>query len=376
MKATRIHLQWEAGFSAESYRAGVSLHSHTLHSRESLDLLYRAAQHSALLRAALRHAETRYRKFSGTDLKLERGWWTPPLAPLDAYNVECNQIRSLGLNPLVSLTDHDDIEAPMSLQAIDAARKVPISVEWTVPIHSTYLHVGIHNLPPARARAAAQHMQDFTAKPDLAALKEILAGFHANPGTLIVLNHPLWDEKGVGAEAHRKAVLELLGRCGEYIHAVELNGLRPWNENRQAILLGRTWFKPIVSGGDRHALEPNVTLNLTNAECFSGFAAEIRRGYSSVLITSRYRQEHRMRIAQNVLDVLGTYDDHGLGWREWPDRVFYKLDNGAVQSLAQIWGEHPPASIAAFSACLRLASRTPLRQAIRAVSSRAQVVAL
>ena len=131
MKATRIHFQWSPGFSADSYRAGVSLHSHTLHSRESLDLIYRAARHSALLRAALRHAERRYRASYGTALDLEKGWWTPPLAPLDSHTVEFDQIRALGLIPMVSLTDHDDIEAPMSLQAIDATRNVPIDRKST-----------------------------------------------------------------------------------------------------------------------------------------------------------------------------------------------------------------------------------------------------
>ena len=59
---------------------------------------------------------------------------------------------------------------------------------------------------------------------------------------------------------HRTAVLELLGECGEHIDALELNGLRPWSENRQAILLGQTWSKPLISGGDRHAIEPNAVL--------------------------------------------------------------------------------------------------------------------
>jgi hypothetical protein len=56
------------------------------------------------------------------------------------------------------------------------------------------------------------------------------------------------------------------------------------------------------------------------------------------LIGSRYRQSHVARIVQNVIDVLSTYENHGLGWREWPDRVFYTLDDGQVKSLSRIWG--------------------------------------
>jgi len=186
----------------------------------------------------------------------------------------------------------------------------------------------------------------------------------------------MWDEKGVRTEMHRTAVLELLGECGEHIDALELNGLRPWSENRQAILLGQTWSKPLISGGDRHAVEPNAVLNLSKALTFSEFAAEIRSGQSDVLITPRYREGHVTRIIQNTMDVLGSYDAHGLGWREWPDRVFYQMDNGAAKSLSQIWGSDPPFLASALSGILRFAGRTPLRQALRAVTARAHSVAL
>ena len=310
------------------------------------------------------------------DLDLEKGWWTPPLAPLDAYTVEFDPIHNLGLKPMVSLTDHDDIEAPMSLQAIDATRKVPVSVEWTVPLQNTFVHLGVHNLPALRARSILSRLKEFTAKPSSDLLKELLSGLHSNPGTLIVFNHPMWDEKGVGFEMHRAAILELLGQCGEFIDALELNGLRPWSENRQAMLLGQAWSKPVISGGDRHAIEPNAVLNLTRALTFSEFAAEIRSGHSDVLITPRYREAHATRILQNIMDVLGTYEAHGLGWREWPDRVFYQMDDSAVKSLAQIWGSDPPLPARALSGGLRFAGRTPLRQALRAVAARAHSIAL
>jgi hypothetical protein len=376
MKATRIHFQWSPGFSVESFRAGVSLHSHTLHSREPLDFFYRGAKHSWLVRTLLRETERQYRAHNGADLNLARGWWTPPLAPLDAYSVEAGQIKTLGLSPLVSLTDHDNIEAPSSLQAVDATRKVPISIEWTVPIRDTFFHLGVHNLAPLRARSIVSRMQEWTARPQPAALREILAGLHASPGTLAVLNHPIWDEKGVGAAAHRVALLDLLGKFGEYIHAIELNGLRPWIENRQAILLARTWAKPVVSGGDRHAIEPNVLLNLTSTTHFAEFVAQVRDGHSDVLIGSGYRGAHIGRIVQSVIDVLGTYDSHGLGWREWPDRVFYTSEDGKSRSLSQIWGTQPPAAVAALTACLRLAGRAPVRQALRTAAWRPEQVVL
>jgi len=45
MSGTRIHFQWSPGAAVDRFATGVSLHSHTLHSRESLDFFYRAAEH-------------------------------------------------------------------------------------------------------------------------------------------------------------------------------------------------------------------------------------------------------------------------------------------------------------------------------------------
>jgi len=64
-----IHLQWKAPAVINRFRTGVSLHSHTLHSRETLDFIYRAAAQAPIL-------------------DLSRGWWTPPLGPHDAWLVE------------------------------------------------------------------------------------------------------------------------------------------------------------------------------------------------------------------------------------------------------------------------------------------------
>ena len=48
---------------------------------------------------------------------------------------------------MVSITDHDDINAPMLLRSLESALgAIPVSVEWTVPFHETSFHIGIHNL--------------------------------------------------------------------------------------------------------------------------------------------------------------------------------------------------------------------------------------
>lgn len=375
MRETRIHFQWSPQTDPAWFRSGVSLHSHTLHSREPLDFFYRMAARWTPVRLLLRHAEAKYRATYGTALDLNRGWWTPPLAPLDAHTIEFDQIKNLGLAPMVSLTDHDDIEAPMSLQAVDASRRVPISVEWTVPFRNTHFHVGLHNLRPSRARNTMSALLEYTARPKEGALKELLAGLHASPGTLIVVNHPMWDEAGVGVAWHRAAAFEFLAQCGEYVHAVELNGLRPWVENKQVIQFARAWSKPLVAGGDRHAMEPNTMLNLSQATDFAMFADEVRHGNSTVLVMTPYREAHSVRIFNNTLDVLRSCPEHGFGWKEWPDRVFYTLNDGTVASLTSIWGGRAPGMAKVLTGLTRVVEQPRIRDVLRhAVSASEEVL--
>lgn len=368
MRETPIHLQW-AKPPIPRRRTGVSLHSHTLHSKETLDFIYRAARHSALLRHVLRRGEDRFRHHHGHSMDLRRGWWTPPLAPLDAQLVEERQIESLDLQPIVSLTDHDDMEGPVTLQAIEPGREIPISTEWTVPFRGTFFHLGVHNLPALRARSIMQELAAFTAQPDDRRLLALLAWLDAMPGTLIVLNHPLWDEKGVGPVRHRAALLGWRESALPYLHAIEMNGLRPWRENEQAIALARAWGKPVISGGDRHAVEPNANINLTQATSFGEFSEEVRDGWSEVLVMTHYRQSYASRIFHNLVDVLQPYQTHRRGWRLWQDRVFYTLPDGVVRSLGELWGDRPPAAVYCFEQIVRSLGAKPLRAALRVAAA-------
>lgn len=363
-------VQDSRGQTLKGFRTGLSLHSHTLHSRESLDFVYQAARRCSLLRFALRQGDRQYRAARGTPLDLRRGWWTPPLAPLDAFALEAGQLESMNLQPLVSLTDHDDIEAPMSLQAIESNRNVPISVEWTVPYRETFFHLGVHNLAPGRARSMMGWLARYTATAVNAAqdvdLADLLEELDADPATLIVFNHPLWDERGVGADIHRAALTDLLKGCGRYIHALELNGLRPWHENKAVLALAESMQKPVISGGDRHIVEPNAIINLSNASNFAEFVAEIREDLeSNVVILPHYHEAHASRIFHNMLDVFRTYEDHGRGWKYWADRVFYAHADGQVLSLAQIWGDSTPWAVSLFVGAMQVAGRRPVRKALR-----------
>jgi hypothetical protein len=348
------------------FRTAVSLHSHTLHSREALNFVYKLAKCAAPLRIALARGEARYRAVHGHQMDLNRAWWTPPAAPRDAWMLEKRHIENrFGRNPLVSLTDHDDIEAPMTLRVLDECRDLPVSVEWTVPFEETFFHIGVHNLHAASARRTMADLAAFTAAPAPGNLAPIFESLAARPETLIVLNHPHWDENGIGQARHEEIAGRFARRYGEFLHAFELNGLRPWKENRGAIRLAEACAKPVISGGDRHAMEPNAVLNLTNAGTFSEFAAEVRSGWSDVLITNQYREPFALRILQSVEEVLQEYQNHGRGWRHWSDRVFYLGDDGVTRSMREMFHERWPAPVRLFVRAVELVRRRHLRQAVR-----------
>src|SRR5262245_23028915 len=102
------------------FRAAVSLHSHTLCSRESLAFIRTAAQKVPFLEGAIRRYEPRYRARYNSELDFSRGWWTPPLSPREAWQLERSQIEDkLNLDALISLTDHDTVEAASKLRLVD-----------------------------------------------------------------------------------------------------------------------------------------------------------------------------------------------------------------------------------------------------------------
>jgi hypothetical protein len=86
-------------------------------------------------------------------------------------------------------------------------------------------------------------------------------------------------------------------------------------------------------------------------------------------VLPHYHEAHASRIFHNMLDVFRTYENHGRGWKDWPDRVFYTGEDGVVRSLAQIWGDHPPLAVAIFANFMHLAGNQPVRKALRAMAS-------
>ena len=207
-------------------------------------------------------------------------------------------------------------------------------------------------------------MQAYTTSRDPQLLADVLETLDAIPEVLIVFNHPLWDEPKVGDAPHLKMIHDFLKLHNDRMHAFELNGLRPWSENRLVPALASQYGKPLISGGDRHAREPNACLNLTNATSFAGLTAEIRQGQSEILFANHYRASLGGRLAQNMLEIMNDDPEHDLGWTRWSDRVFWETPSRGVLSLTQVWNGNGPHVVQAFVWLTRVFGHRRLRSAV------------
>lgn len=388
----RSTICWYAGApTARGARSAVSLHSHTSCSLETLAVVATYKDRSALVRRLVERVErTRIGK-GPSRLDVSNLYFTPPLPPLEALETERRQIEhTLDVAPFVSLTDHDTFESAEMLEDHHGERDVPFSTEWTVPFESSYLHLGIHNVPRRAITCLQRRMRRIAqgcrvcrernsvcfgahrGEPDAPwrneALGEVLDEISGYGEALTVLNHPAWDLGGIGDAGNRRMISRFLAVHGHGVHAVEINGLRPWVENEVAIAMAEVAGLPIVAGGDRHGCEPAAMLNVSNADCLSGFVSEIRRARRSrVVLMPQYREPLGFRKLQAVWDVLREYPGHADGTRVWTDRVLVRDAAGQFQTLSELWSDSRsgPFAIEASRALTMSLERWPLRNAVR-----------
>jgi hypothetical protein len=365
VKDEKVTFLWQDAKSVARFAAGVCLHGHTMHSLECLSFLPRYLH----LVPGISLAVSRYERGPKPRVDFSRAYWTPPLTPASALKLERDQIAAMGLRALVSLTDHDNIEAGMGLQLTTEPSQAPVSVEWTVPYERSILHLGIHNLPPASARHWLSTMASYTSSPDEHRLPATLSECARMPEVLIVLNHPFWLEEGIEEENHRKALVRFLKKCIPWIHALEWNGTRTWSENAAVMELARACSRPLISGGDRHAGEPAACLNLTNARCFAEFVSEIRDGCSSVVVMPHYREPMPLRVLEAAWDILRPYPEYA-GRERWTDRFFYQADEGDLRPLSALWGDRVPWILKPATGAVQLFAAGGMRGALRFLLSR------
>jgi hypothetical protein len=359
---SQISCIWKQPDVAGKYRTAVSLHSHTNQSKESLLFIPAFAEKWPLLRWALNEQIKR----SVRPVDFSQAYWTPPLPPKLAFELESNQIEiDLELMSLVSLTDHDSIGAPTALSQLPDPVRIPFAVEWSVPFDGAVFHLGVHNLPESQAHLIMDDLAAYTRDPSAPRLNELLSALHELPQVLIVFNHPLWNQHGLGQPAFRNILDRFLGNSGQFLHAFELNAMRGWNENKDVIQLAAAWQRPLISGGDRHGCEPSGALNLTCATSFSDFVDEIRREQvSHIVFMPQYAEVLGIRFMQTVIDTIRDYPEHPVGSRRWDDRVFhmdYQL--GYHRPLSALWKAPPPYLGPIFSV-FRMVENASVRHAL------------
>ncbi|MGA2538607.1 MAG: hypothetical protein ABSF53_21545 [Terracidiphilus sp.] len=338
MAKSTISYLWRDAEAPRGFRTGVSLHSHTNQSTETLDFLANLGNQFSVLRPILSRMERRSEDLYGVRINYAAAYWTPPMTPRLAFDLERGQIEKLDLGAMVSITDHDTISAPMLLRTVPSARQIPVSVEWSAPYAEQSFHLGIHNLPSARAKQWMATLADYTARPSAPRLTEILVALNAEPNVLVVFNHPMWDLYLLGKERHQFLVNEFLQKNGTLLHALELNGLRHWEENRATRHLAESWNMLLISGGDRHGVEPNANINLTNAASFTEFVHEIRREKkSNLLFMPQYAEPWKHRILQSTVDAVRNYPEFPLGSRNWDERVYHPDAHGVSRPLSEMW---------------------------------------
>ena len=367
---SRITSNWKQPLAVTPFTTGVSLHSHTSVSEETLGFIHAMFAAVPGLKRVFDYYAHRS-SLHGVTLDFERANWRPPLQPRMAYDLESKQIQRLGLNSLVSITDHDTIDAALLLRTVPSSRHIPVSLEWSVPFGQTTFHLGIHNIPSKDGTAWMRRFEEFTAEarpkleiggsitPCSAAsdnkLLSMLRELHESPQVLIVFNHPLWDLHQAGP-LHLAEMKRFIKAAGRTLHALELNGLRHIRENREVARLAEETGHIVISGGDRHGLEPNANINLTSAASFTEFVEEIRIDrMSHVHFMEQYQGKWEQRILRSTLNAITDFPDFMPGWQRWDERAFHPDRNGEMKSFAELWPNgHAPRLLLAAIHVVRL----------------------
>ncbi len=317
----------------------------------------------------LREALEKQCRKSRITVDFSRAYWTPPLTPRLAYETERDQIESaLGLRSMVSLTDHDNIEAPMLLRTLPDTAHTPISLEWSVPFASTIFHLGVHNLPGGQALTLLNDLAAYTREPRDRQLCELLALLNGLPDVLVVFNHPLWTQSCVGVRRGSHDLERFLTCAAQFLHAFEINATRSNKENNRVRKLAERWNRPVVSGGDRHGCAASGALNLTRAETFCEFVNEIRREQRShVLLMPQYSEPVSIRTTRTLLDVIRNYPEYPAGSQRWDDRIFHPDENGGPdRPISSLW-KKPPVYVERILSCVRLFESATVQQMVERV---------
>ena len=330
LKQTKLHFLQESQDLSNKAKTGVSLHCHTEHSKEMLDFVPHYAEKLPIIAYFWEKERKKYIEREGNAIDFSTAYWSPPMNSDSVYNIEKKQINKAGLEAIVSITDHDSINA--NLEVIQGGSNAPISLEWTVPYEYGFFHVGVHNLPEDQAEEITQTLLSYSFSEenlDNDKLHGLFAMLNEMPEVLVILNHPIWDIEMIGQKKHLLLLKQFLKDHCKWIHALEVNGFRTWSENKEVIEMAEALNIPVATGGDRHGCQANTVINLTNSKTFSEFANEIRiEKKSEIALLPEYKQPLHSRQMQAFSEVLTNYPEYDEHRRLWFQRTFFDIGDG------------------------------------------------
>ena len=100
LKQTQLHILHKAEDLSQRAKTGVSLHCHTQYSQEMLDFIPHYAQNIPIVNYFWKRERVRYNKREGKDWDFSDAYWSPPMTPLDVFNIEKKQINDAGLQEI------------------------------------------------------------------------------------------------------------------------------------------------------------------------------------------------------------------------------------------------------------------------------------
>src|SRR5215207_2731022 len=127
LKQTRLHILHDAESLASKAKTGVSLHCHTQYSKEMLDFVPHYAEKLPIISYFWKKERDKYLKEQGKGIDFSTAFWSPPMTEEDVFRIEKAQMNDAGLEAIVSLSDHDSIDANLKLNEQNANAVAPIS---------------------------------------------------------------------------------------------------------------------------------------------------------------------------------------------------------------------------------------------------------
>jgi predicted metal-dependent phosphoesterase TrpH len=280
----------------------VSLHNHSVHSVEKLAALNHVIKKS-FMRPLSGILQSSFGLGGVPNLNYADVTFNPPYTPEDVYQIEAKAAAKWGFDGVhFTITDHDEFAGSLALlrERPDLNGRIAISEELSLWFEGHLFHLGVCHLPESGVEETHAQIQSAARGGRYDELFEILAA----SGCLVILNHPLvaW-----APGAQTIPATQLLSRYGSAIHALEINGMRPREENDRVLELAKQWRKPVVGGGDSHLLVASSVISLSRAATFQDFIAEVKDGHAVPFLTPEYFAPLRWKLFLRVLFFISRY---------------------------------------------------------------------